>query len=433
MIKGIIWQLWALRTGLSILALMPGQLAAQTVQNRTIEFPGGGTRNNNGSIGPFCCTGETAIIHDVDGKPAGYIYFYDFSGAKMIGADRSAASTVSILIGSASDQTLFPSARFAAENWTPGTTATVGLGALTYEVTIEPELVTIDGHQYFDMGSLKATVRVTSNGLASAGAAEPEPTSTDAAAAPSPSPAALTVDQSIDAVAGEFVADEIPMTDNRRLAAQGGEVLIPCIMRYPETDTNIETDHYDASPDIGLKTQVAVESAYIMQNLIAAGVPEDAASQLLKDYRAGRATFKKLSAADRDQLENNQISPDWRLIHALNNLGKPGLPTFKNPRKCMPVAFLKSATPYRFTLSPSGGRMFIIPLFSFKLCERRNVDPYSRAECDNWVEVGSGLKAKIAGRYRYSAEWPDGRFARDVMTFAVDGREVHDVPMTPQN
>jgi hypothetical protein len=37
-------------------------------------------RNNNDTIGDFCCTGETATIRTAQGTPAGFIYFYGFSG-----------------------------------------------------------------------------------------------------------------------------------------------------------------------------------------------------------------------------------------------------------------------------------------------------------------------------------------------------------------
>src|SRR5690242_16559938 len=47
---------------------------------KSFEFPGDGQKNNNRTIGDFCCTGETAIIQTSSGSPLGYIYFYDFPG-----------------------------------------------------------------------------------------------------------------------------------------------------------------------------------------------------------------------------------------------------------------------------------------------------------------------------------------------------------------
>jgi hypothetical protein len=425
MSEGSNWRRFASWAGVSILVAFPALAHAQVVQNRTIEFPGGGTKNDNRAVGPFCCTGETAIIHDVEGKPAGYIYFYDFSGAINIGANQSAVSTVGILISSASTQTMFPSARFAAETWVPGTTVMVELEQITYEVTINPQLLTIDGHKYFDMSSLKATVRVSSKPTATASTLQPEPSPTEA----EPTPVS-----SIDDAAYEFVSEAMPITDFRRLNAQSGSVLPSCNMEYPNTGTNIDdTEHYPA-PEISMQIRLGVDSAYIKQNLIAAGVPEATASQILQDYREDRAKFDALSYQERKQLEDNRSSPDWRLVQSLDNLGIAGLPQFKDPIRCQPVAYLKVITPYRFTLSPGDGRMFIIPRFSFQVCKRSNLDPYSRANCDNWVEVGSGQKAKVAGRYAYSAEWPDGRVTRDIMDFAVDGTTVHEITVTaPQN
>jgi len=50
------------------------------LESTTFEFPGAGKRNNNGTIGDFCCTGETTTIRTAQGAPIGFIYFYGFSG-----------------------------------------------------------------------------------------------------------------------------------------------------------------------------------------------------------------------------------------------------------------------------------------------------------------------------------------------------------------
>jgi hypothetical protein len=50
-------------------------LSAFQLQYKTFEFPGAGIRNNNETIGDFCCTGETATLRTAQGAPVGFIYF----------------------------------------------------------------------------------------------------------------------------------------------------------------------------------------------------------------------------------------------------------------------------------------------------------------------------------------------------------------------
>lgn len=45
----------------------------------SFELPGDGKPNDNGSIGPFCCTGQTAIVTD-NGHDLGYGYFFGWKG-----------------------------------------------------------------------------------------------------------------------------------------------------------------------------------------------------------------------------------------------------------------------------------------------------------------------------------------------------------------
>jgi len=74
------------------------------LQKYSFRLPGDGQRNNNGSIGPFCCTGQTAIIRRADGIPVGYAYFFSWKGqAYKTGADSSTAPDIQILVSALSD------------------------------------------------------------------------------------------------------------------------------------------------------------------------------------------------------------------------------------------------------------------------------------------------------------------------------------------
>ena len=48
--------------------------------NWSFVFPGGGQRNNNATIGDFCCTGETMTLLNQNNKPLGYAYFFSWDG-----------------------------------------------------------------------------------------------------------------------------------------------------------------------------------------------------------------------------------------------------------------------------------------------------------------------------------------------------------------
>jgi hypothetical protein len=72
------------------------------LENSTFEFPGAGKRNNNGTIGDFCCTGETATIRTEQGTPIGFIYFYGFSGGINLKSG-AAADQLSVLVSGISN------------------------------------------------------------------------------------------------------------------------------------------------------------------------------------------------------------------------------------------------------------------------------------------------------------------------------------------
>ncbi len=61
-----------------------------------IIFPGMGVRNNNQTIGDFCCTGETATILREGNVPIGYIYFYSSERATDVAAAKFTVSVSAV-------------------------------------------------------------------------------------------------------------------------------------------------------------------------------------------------------------------------------------------------------------------------------------------------------------------------------------------------
>lgn len=134
----------------------------------SFELPSEGTPNNNAPIGPFCCTGVTAVVKSDDGLDLGWGYFYDWKGqAYLTGSDSSAAPDVDILVAGHSDIE-DPSSpieesdiAFAAGELIAGTSRSTQAGALVFTVTVEH--AELDDGPYgtvFDMGSLAVRLDV---------------------------------------------------------------------------------------------------------------------------------------------------------------------------------------------------------------------------------------------------------------------------------
>jgi hypothetical protein len=141
------------------------RLSAFQLQNKTFEFPGAGIRNNNETIGDFCCTGETATLRTAQGAPVGYIYFYGFSGGITNGT-RSAAKRFEVLVSGLSDPArpaagrVKSSIEFAASEMKPGVSRQTVAGALQFMVTIQEVQLLDEAHSRFWMDSVKIKVEV---------------------------------------------------------------------------------------------------------------------------------------------------------------------------------------------------------------------------------------------------------------------------------
>ena len=146
-------------------------LTGMAFKKTSFRFPGDGIRNNNKSIGPFCCTGERAIVINQDGNPLGYIHFYSWKGQALFAnaaRTRSIAPDIEILVSGLADLTS-PSARqvessvsFLAEEMVPEAFRSTRAGGLYYTVTIEEAILEErQGVMYFDMQSVVVRVDVS--------------------------------------------------------------------------------------------------------------------------------------------------------------------------------------------------------------------------------------------------------------------------------
>jgi hypothetical protein len=138
------------------------------LENTMFEFPGAGKHNNNGTIGDFCCTGETATIRTAQGTPIGFIYFYGFSGGINLKSG-AAADQLSVLVSGISNPArpnagsisrVKSSVEFSANEMKPGFSRQVSAGALQFTVTIVDAQFIDEAHSRFRMDSVKLKVDV---------------------------------------------------------------------------------------------------------------------------------------------------------------------------------------------------------------------------------------------------------------------------------
>jgi hypothetical protein len=133
------------------------------------DFPGDGERNENRTIGDFCCTGETATIRTDEKAPVGYIYFYSFKGGmncEVDGGIHSSAREFEVLVSGISDATRLDSKRvkssirFCGCEMEPGTAHRTIAGVLQFTATILDVQFTNKTHSSYWMDSVRVRVEV---------------------------------------------------------------------------------------------------------------------------------------------------------------------------------------------------------------------------------------------------------------------------------
>jgi hypothetical protein len=71
----------------------------------------------------------------------------------------------------------------------------------------------------------------------------------------------------------------------------------------------------------------------------------------------------------------------------------------------------------RIATRPSGGRVHLIPIFFYRLCEIQKVDPDDVRRCDHWREPVEGALLEVSGDYFYQASWPGGGRSQGKLSF----------------
>ncbi len=172
--------LYKLLLAFSLLALLPGcPSSVETepqpqpqehddgfLQPSSFHLPEEGTPNNNGTIGPFCCTGVTAIVQTTEGYAAGYAYFFDWEGQAFTSGETSFAPDVKILLAGLTDAHDPQSSLVTGEVvWDAGEmkfvpTKSARVGQLEFTVTIERVTFSSPDEEFFDMTTFAVRVDV---------------------------------------------------------------------------------------------------------------------------------------------------------------------------------------------------------------------------------------------------------------------------------
>jgi hypothetical protein len=141
---------------------------AMRLVRTSFRLPGDGVPNNNQSIGPFCCTGETLTVRRADGNAAGYVYFYSFEGGFNISSNRSGATSMEILVSglanmaNANSPQQQSSVRFLASEMKPGVTRSTRAGGFVFKVTVaQARLARGPSGVFYEMGSVVVRVDVS--------------------------------------------------------------------------------------------------------------------------------------------------------------------------------------------------------------------------------------------------------------------------------
>jgi hypothetical protein len=147
----------------------PNDAAPSLIANPSIALPADATPNDNGPIGPFCCTGSTATVRSPDGQALGYVYFFNFPGGGFqTSPTTSYAATLGVMISGVqnindpSSPQVQSEVDFSGASLSQGASRSAQAGALLYLVTItHVDVEAINGESCFNMGTITAEVEVS--------------------------------------------------------------------------------------------------------------------------------------------------------------------------------------------------------------------------------------------------------------------------------
>ena len=80
-------------------------------------------------------------------------------------------------------------------------------------------------------------------------------------------------------------------------------------------------------------------------------------------------------------------------------------------------------------VDPPDGVAEFIPVFHYRLCGVKGIDPDDTRACDHWREAAEGMLLDVSGDYRYRVRWPDGRQVRSSFRYVHQKDRMLHVPV----
>lgn len=77
------------------------------------------------------------------------------------------------------------------------------------------------------------------------------------------------------------------------------------------------------------------------------------------------------------------------------------------------------SSPIIVKTSPPDGEVLLVNAFAFKVCTRKQPDPWDRFKC-RWNEIETGSEMQLEGRYVYQVRWPDGTVRKGTRVIVPD-------------
>jgi hypothetical protein len=170
--------------------------------------------------------------------------------------------------------------------------------------------------------------------------------------------------------------------------------------------------------DVSSRTRQLADLAYeivrLKKLMAKLGYPESAWRPALSEIEEdGQERF--------DPVEGGHLRKLSETLNAYRRRSAPSLPQTMVEGGCG-----EGEVGIRIATRPRNGRVRLIPVFFYKLCQLQKIDADDPRRCDHWRETAEGALLDVSGDYIYRASWPDGvqRNGRLSFTNLEDGQTV---------
>lgn len=145
------------------------------------------------------------------------------------------------------------------------------------------------------------------------------------------------------------------------------------------------------------------------------GVPPEVWESVVRSYEDARLKNGARLSEAQEEAGKKRIAA---ALNSYRRLSKPSLPRFVVEGGCGAAEI-----EVHLELRPPNGRLFLIPVFLYKLCQAQHLNPADPRSCDRWTEVLNGTASYVSGDYVYMARWTDGSVRCGPLGFKSNDQE----------